>query len=45
MSKKRKKDKKKKRGTAEAAKRRAETHKTGFENTAFEMPEDKEQFA
>lgn len=47
MSKKSKKSKerKKKRSTATAAKRRAETHKTGFDNTAFEMPDDKKQFA
>ncbi len=37
---KKKKDKRKKRSTAETAKRRAETHKTGFDNTAFELPED-----
>lgn len=39
-----KKDKKKKRSTAERAKNRAETHKTGFENTAFELPEDNKRF-
>lgn len=40
-----KKEKKKKRSTAAAAKRRAETHKTGFGNTAFELPDDTKLFA
>jgi len=45
MSKKRKnREKRKARSTAATAKRRAETHKTGFENTAFEVPDDKKQF-
>lgn len=39
-----KKEKREKRSTAFAAKRRAETHKTGFENTSFEVPEDKSKF-
>ena len=38
MSKRSKKDKKKKRSTAEITKRRAETHKSGYINTAFEVP-------
>jgi len=42
--KKKKKEKKKKKDTvASRAKRRAETHKAGFENTAFEVPDDKNQ--
>lgn len=44
-NKKKKKEKKKKRSTAAAAKKRAETHKTGFDNTAFELPDDVKQFA
>ena len=44
MSKKKKKEKRKARSTAAAAKRRAETHKTGFDNTAITIPEDKKQF-
>jgi len=36
---KKKKEKRKSRSTAAAAKRRAETHKTGFINTAFEIPD------
>lgn len=42
---KKKKERRQKRSTSAAAKRRAETHKTGFDNTAFEMPDDKKQFA
>ena len=46
MSKKKKKrEKRASRTTSAAAKRRAETHKTGFDNTAFEMPDDTKQFA
>jgi len=45
MSKRSKKKERKERSTAAAAKRRAETHKTGFDNTAFELPEDKKLFA
>ena len=44
-NKKKKKEKKRGRSTAAAAKRRAETHKTGFDNTAFELPEDMKQFS
>ena len=45
MSKRQKeKDRREKRSTATAAKRRAETHKTGFDNTAFELPDEKKQF-
>lgn len=44
-SKNKKKKNRNKRSTAAAAKRRAETHKTGFDNTAFELPDDKKQFA
>ena len=44
-SKNKKREKRNKRSTAVAAKQRAEKHKTGFDNTAFEMPEDKKQFA
>jgi len=45
MSNKKKKEKRNKRSTSAAAKKRAETHKTGFDNTAFEMPDDVKQFA
>lgn len=45
MGSKNKKKNRNKRSTAELAKKRAETHKTGFENTAFEMPDDVKQFA
>lgn len=45
MSKRRKKkDRKKERSTAALAKRRAETHKAGYENTAFELPDGKKAF-
>ena len=42
---KKKKEKRNKRSTASAAKKRAETHKTGFDNTAFEIPDDVKLFA
>lgn len=45
MSKKKKKEKRKNRSIAAIAKRRAETHKTGFDNTAFDLLDDKKQFA
>lgn len=45
MGTKSKKKNRNKRSTAAAAKKRAETHKTGFDNTAFEMPDDKKLFA
>lgn len=45
MTSKSKKKNRNKRSTAAAAKKRAETHKSGFDNTAFEMPDDKKLFA
>lgn len=45
MGSKNKKKNRNKRSTAATAKKRADTHKSGFENTAFEMPDDKTQFS
>jgi hypothetical protein len=44
MSKRRKKEKRKKRSTLENVQRRMETHKTGFAPTAFELPENTSLF-
>ena len=38
-------DKKKKRSTAEAAQRRAEQHKSGFSNTCFDLPSGTKTFS
>jgi len=42
---KKKREMRKSRSTAVAAKRRAEKHKVGFDNTAFKLPDDKKLFA